>query len=96
MAWRALRQTLHYRHEGRRRQLRFRRCSAGLSGRFGTASLQIKFAVLEKNARLSYRSYTKDETTERTFAPNFIEPSFQYPQVGSSLLEEEGVDDNET
>jgi hypothetical protein len=24
-AWRALRQTLHYRHEGRRRQLRFRR-----------------------------------------------------------------------
>ncbi len=49
-----------------------------------------------KKVRLRYRSYTKDETTERTFAPYFIEPSFQYPQVGSSLLEAEGVDDNET
>ena len=29
----------------------------------------------EKKVRLRYRSYTKDETTERTFAPYFIEPS---------------------
>ncbi len=28
-----------------------------------------------RNVRLRYRSYTKDETTERTFAPYFIEPS---------------------
>lgn len=28
-----------------------------------------------KKVRLRYRSYTKDETTERTFAPYFIEPS---------------------
>ena len=28
-----------------------------------------------RTVRLRYRSYTKDETTERTFAPYFIEPS---------------------
>jgi proteasome accessory factor B len=28
-----------------------------------------------KKVRLRYRSYTKDETTERTFSPYFIEPS---------------------
>lgn len=28
-----------------------------------------------RKVRLRYRSYTKDETTERTFAPYFIEPS---------------------
>jgi len=28
-----------------------------------------------RKVRLHYRSYTKDETTERTFAPYFIEPS---------------------
>jgi predicted DNA-binding transcriptional regulator YafY len=28
-----------------------------------------------KKVRMSYHSYTKDETTERTFAPFFIEPS---------------------
>lgn len=47
-----------------------------------------------RKVRLRYRSYTKDELTERTFAPYFIEPSFQYPQIGSSPLEVEGVNDN--
>ena len=45
-AWRALRQTLHYRHEGRRRQLRFRRDPqaylASLEQRLLTPSLRKK------------------------------------------------------